>query len=179
MLYETERLVVRDLGPGDLDAVAEMGADPEVMRHFPGTLTRAESAEMLERFAARRRDDGFAFPAVELKSTCACIGFVGLGRVHFEATFAPAVEIGWRLLRRYWGQGYAKEAALAALDFGFEQLDLDEIVSFTATENTPSQAVMRSIGMTRDAAGDFDHPALPPGHRLRPHVLYRIRKPSR
>ncbi|MEU4512247.1 GNAT family N-acetyltransferase [Nonomuraea wenchangensis] len=92
----------------------------------------------------------------------------------FEAPFLPAVEIAWRLSRRAWGHGYATEAATAALDFAFDRLGLEEVVSFTATVNTRSSAVMERLGMIHDSAGDFDHPVLPPGHRLRRHVLYRL-----
>jgi RimJ/RimL family protein N-acetyltransferase len=105
------------------------------------------------------------------------VGFVGLNRVSFEAHFTPAVEVGWRLAQPFWGNGYATEAAAAAVRFGFEQVDLDEIVSFTTTTNEPSIRVMRRLGMRHDAAGDFDHPRVPEGSPLRRHVLYRLDKP--
>lgn len=172
-LYETPRLTVRHWAAGDRDALARLNADPEVMRHFPARLSRAESDAFYARLQAARAQHGYAFPVVELKSTGVMIGFVGLSRATFPAPFTPATEIGWRLFPEYWGQGYASEAGEAALKYGFEQLGLDEIVSFTAIPNTPSQAVMRRIGMTRNADEDFDHPALTAGHPLRRHVLYR------
>ena len=89
----------------------------------------------------------------------------------FEAFFTPCVEIGWRLARAHWGKGYATEGARAALDFGFEKLGLEEILSFTTTTNLRSRRVMERIGMTRRAEEDFDHPNLPEGHPLRRHVL--------
>jgi RimJ/RimL family protein N-acetyltransferase len=92
---------------------------------------------------------------------------------------SPAVEVGWRLARDAWGQGYATEAARAALSYGFDVLGLDAIVSFTATTNAPSIAVMQRLGMTRDPAEDFDHPAVPVGHPVRRHVLYRLARASR
>jgi RimJ/RimL family protein N-acetyltransferase len=101
------------------------------------------------------------------------IGFVGLSVPRFEAHFTPCVEIGWRLAYEYWGRGYATEAARAVLDFGFQQLALREIVSFTTTANLRSRAVMERIGMTRTPADDFDNPGVPAGHALRRHVLYR------
>src|SRR5690606_30531493 len=94
--------------------------------------------------------------------------------VGFDAHFTPAVEVGWRLLPEHWGRGYATEAGRIALDFAFSQLGLPEVVSFTATQNGKSRAVMERIGMARDPAGDFDHPKLEPSHPLRRHVLYRI-----
>jgi 3-dehydroquinate dehydratase/shikimate dehydrogenase len=89
----------------------------------------------------------------------------------------PAIEVGWRLAHEYWGRGYAPEGGQAVLDYGFEVLGLDEIVSFTTVANLRSQRVMQKLGMTHDPADDFDHPALPEGHHQRPHVLYRIAKP--
>jgi ribosomal-protein-alanine N-acetyltransferase len=102
------------------------------------------------------------------------VGFVGLSVPRFEAHFTPCVEIGWRLAREHWGRGYAGEGARAALAFGFDALGLDEIVSFTVPRNLRSRRVMERIGMACDPAGDFDHPALPEGHALRRHVLYRM-----
>ena len=98
---------------------------------------------------------------------------VGLHRVNPALPCAPAVEVGWRLHPDHWGHGYATEAAAAALAYGFAA-GLEEIVAFTTTVNTRSQAVMERIGMTRDLGGDFDHPSLPEGSPLRRHVLYRI-----
>ena len=99
---------------------------------------------------------------------------MGLSVPRFEASFTPCVEIGWRLAAEHWGRGYAPEAARAALAFGFDTLALREILSFTAVANQPSRRVMEKLGMTHDPADDFDHPALPEGHALRRHVLYRI-----
>jgi RimJ/RimL family protein N-acetyltransferase len=101
------------------------------------------------------------------------VGMVGLHRVRPEVPCAPAVEIGWRLHPDSWGRGYATEAAEAALRFGFDVAGLSEIVAFTTTVNTRSQAVMERIGMHRDVDGDFDHPSVPEDSPLRRHVLYR------
>ena len=106
------------------------------------------------------------------------IGFVGLGRVSFEAHFTPAVEIGWRLAHASWGRGYASEGARASLRFAFRELGLDEVVSFTVTANRRSRAVMEKIGMHHDSGDDFDHPHIAEGHRMRRHVLYRLRRPE-
>jgi ribosomal-protein-alanine N-acetyltransferase len=122
---------------------------------------------------------GFGLWAVELPRSTPLIGFVGLHEALFEAPFTPAVEVGWRLARAYWGHGYATEAARAATAFGFEQVGLEEIVSFTSVSNLRSQRVMQRIGMTPDPAGDFDHPAVPAGHPIRPHVLYRLARMSK
>lgn len=170
----SERLILRPWREDDLDALAQLCADPEVMAHFPATLDRAGSAEMLARLMAHQAEHGFAFWALQRREDAAFVGFTGLARVRFEAPFVPAVEIGWRLARPYWGQGYALEAARCALQFAFEDLQLDEVVSFTVPANQRSWGVMQRLGMRRDAAGDFEHPILPEGHPLRPHLLYRI-----
>jgi RimJ/RimL family protein N-acetyltransferase len=111
---------------------------------------------------------------VEVNDGAAFVGFVGLQHVNFEAPFAPAVEIGWRLARSAWGHGYATEAALATLEFGFEALELREIVACTTPANLRSRAVMERLGMTRDPREDFDHPEVAAGHPLCRHVLYRL-----
>lgn len=160
----------------DREPFAAMNADPEVMEHFPELLTRRQSDELVERIEAGFAEGGFFLWAVEVRASGEFVGFTGLAAPGFEAHFTPAVEIGWRLARSAWGNGYATEAARRALEFGFED-GLDEIVSFTTPANRRSRAVMERLGMSHDPADDFDHPSLPPGHPLRPHVLYRLKPP--
>jgi RimJ/RimL family protein N-acetyltransferase len=175
-MLETGRLSLRRWRESDLAAFAALNADPEVMEHFPSTLSREESDALARRIEAGFEERGFGLWAVEAKGTF--LGFTGLTVPRFTEHFTPCVEIGWRLVRHAWGYGYATEAATAALDDAFGRLGLEEVVSFTAVGNLRSQAVMRRIGMSRDPAGDFDHPALPEGSHLRRHVLYRIRRPA-
>ncbi|MEN0106262.1 MAG: GNAT family N-acetyltransferase [Pseudomonas sp.] len=186
----TERLLLRRWRPEDLAPFAAMVADPEVMKYFPTTQSTAEAAAMIERIHAHIAEHGFGLWALERKDNGAFIGFTGLGVVGFTAPFCnpagPTIEIGWRLARSAWGQGFASEAARAALACAFEHLQLPEVVAFTVPANAPSRAVMARIGMQRDPADDFQHPKLPADHPLRPHVLYRIdraawlaQKPSR
>jgi RimJ/RimL family protein N-acetyltransferase len=170
----TQRLMLRRWRPSDLAPFAALNADARVMRHFPATLSRAESDAYAERIEAHFAEKGFGLWAVEVPGEAPFIGFVGLSVPHFEAPFTPCVEVGWRLAAEHWGRGYAPEAARAALAFGFDTLALREILSFTAAVNEPSRRVMEKLGMTHDPADDFDHPALPAGHDLRRHVLYRI-----
>ena len=170
----TDRLLLRQWRDSDREPFAAMNADPAVMEHFPAPLTREESDALIDRNSRESRRRGLGLWALEVKETGQFIGFTGLSVPSFEAHFMPAVEIGWRLAKEAWGNGYATEAARAALAHGFGPAGLDEIVSFTATTNLPSQRVMQRIGMTHDEAGDFDHPRLPDGHRLQRHVLYRI-----
>ena len=173
-MIETVRLRLRGWRDDDGAALLAMSTDPEVMRHFPGPMSESQ----VEAFLARQRDREAAgepyLRVVELGRTGRFLGFTGLSAVDFQAWFTPAVEIGWRLRRDAWGHGYATEAAGAVLDHAFGQLALDEVVSFTATGNLRSLAVMRRLGMQR--AGEFEHPALPVGHPLRAHVLHRVRR---
>ena len=172
-MIETERLVLRRWRADDLAPFREMNADPAVMEFYPKPLTAEESDEFAGRIRARFDERGFGLWAVELKSGEPFIGYVGLWTLRYEAPFTPCTEVGWRLAARHWGHGYATEAASASLSYGFGEAGLSEIVSTTAVVNVRSQRVMRRLGMRHDPADDFDHPLLPEGHRLRPHVLYR------
>lgn len=174
----TSRLLLREWRDSDAPHFAALCADPEVMEHFPRPLDRAESDAVAIRIHDHFMQRGFGFWAVEIPGVVPFIGFVGLNHVSFAAPFAPAVEVGWRLACAYWGKGYATEAASAAIADGFERLGLQEIVAFTVPANRRSRAVMERLGMTRRGADDFDHPALPDGHRLRRHVLYRLASPG-
>jgi len=178
MTLETQRLVLRRWRDADLEPFAVLNADPEVMRHMPALLDRSESDVLARRIRAELDGEPFGLWAVEVPGVTEFAGFVGLSRVGFEAHFTPAVEIGWRLARPCWGQGYATEAARAAVAHGLGPCGLDEIVSFTSPGNTRSRAVMERIGMTHDPADDFDHPRLPPGSPLQRHVLYRLSRPA-
>ena len=175
--FETPRLVLRPWLPTDRELFARMNADPRVMRFFPATLSREESDGFFDLIERRFLDYGYGLWAVDRKDTGEWIGFVGLvyrPRCDFNAPFAPCHEVGWRLRAEHWGHGFAPEAARFALQFGFEPLQLEEIVSFTVPANLPSRRVMEKIGLEWDADGDFEHPNLPPGDPLRLHVLYRL-----
>ena len=173
-VLRTERLVLREWRDADLDPLARLNGDPAVMEHFPAPMTFEESRHLVATVRRRWHQDGVGWWALELLATGEFIGFVGLARPRFEAPFMPAVEVGWRIAREHWGNGYAPEGARAALRYGFEELALDQIVSFTVPANVSSRRVMEKIGMQHDPTGDFEHPALEPGDRLRPHVLYRL-----
>jgi RimJ/RimL family protein N-acetyltransferase len=172
----TDRLLLRHWRESDLVPFAALNSDPAVMEFMAKPLDRAESDAMVARVRGHFARHGFGFWAVEAPGVAEFVGLVGLAIPAFEAHFTPCVEIGWRLAREHWGRGYATEAARAAIRSGFEQLGLEEIVSFTVPTNSRSRAVMERVGMTRSPADDFDHPKLPEGHRLQRHVLYRIRR---
>ena len=141
-------------------------------------LTREESDAFVDRAERQFDEHGFGLWAVEVPSNAPFIGYVGLSIPSFEAHFTPAVEVGWRLDLPHWGNGYASEAARAAIADGFERIGLKEIVSFTVPVNLRSIAVMERLGMRRDPGDDFDHPNVPKGHPYRRHVLYRIAAPA-
>jgi RimJ/RimL family protein N-acetyltransferase len=164
----TPRLLLRPWRDSDREPFARLNADPRVMEFFPELLTPAETDAALARIAAHEDRHGFCLQAAELRATGEFIGFVGLSLPTFEAHFTPCVEIGWRIVYDYWGQGLATEGAKAVLASA-----TGEIVSFTSVGNYRSRRVMEKIGMTHNPADDFDHPRIPEGHPLRPHVLYR------
>lgn len=169
---EGERIVLRPWQDRDADAFAAMNSDPRVMEFFISPLSRAESDQLLFRVRAAIDERGWGWWCVDIEGECA--GFTGLSSPPYQTPFTPCVEVGWRFRPQFWGRGYATEAAHLALAYGFNVLQLQEIVSFTAYGNHRSRRVMERLGMQRDFAGDFYHPQLPEGHALRSHVLYRI-----
>lgn len=170
----TTRLVLRHWRRDDREPFAALNADPAVMEHFPAPLTGEESHALADRIEAGSDERGWGLWAVEVRESALFIGFVGLNPATFDAPFTPAIEVGWRLAREHWGHGYATEAARAALEFGFVDLELDEIVSFTTHANARSRRVMERLGMRRSPVDDFDNPNVPEGSPIRPHVLYRL-----
>jgi RimJ/RimL family protein N-acetyltransferase len=166
-------LLLRQWKDSDRAPFAALCADAKVMEFFPSTLSREESNAMLGRFRGLIEERGWGlWGAVESKVTQGFMGFVSLHIPAADLPFSPSVEIGWRLSEEYWGKGYATEAALASLDFGFRNLNLQEIVSFTTILNQRSQAVMKRIGMHQTET--FEHLRVPEGHPLRAHCLFRI-----
>ncbi len=174
----TARLTLRPWCQSDLVPFAQLNADPRVMEHFPQLLSGDESDALAARIRQHFADQGFGLWAAELPGESPFIGFVGLAIPAYETPFTPCVEIGWRLAAEFWGRGLATEGAQAALEYAWNPLGLDEVVSFTVPANRRSQRVMQRLGMVRDLDGDFDHPRLPEGHALRRHVLYRLRRPQ-
>ncbi len=175
-IIQTERLVLRPWRPTDFEPFAKLNADPVVREHFPSLLTREQSDAQAQTLSQQIEECGWGFWAVSEMDGADFIGFIGLNPLNFETPFTPAVEIGWRLDKAFWGKGYATEGAKAALNYGFKTLLLDEIVAFTVPGNQRSRRVMEKIGMKHDSKGNFEHPQLPEGHPLRWHVLYRIIK---
>ena len=174
----TSQLVLRPWRDEDIADFAEMSADPVVMEYLLPLSERGLSADTwVARKRAHWEEHGFGQWVVELPGEASFIGVVGLETVSYDAHFTPAVEVAWRLVRAYWGRGYATEAAKAALDYGFGEVGLGEIVALTVPANQRSRRVMERLGKTRSPQDDFDHPRLPEGP-LRRHVLYRLRNPN-
>ncbi|MFO0812041.1 MAG: GNAT family N-acetyltransferase [Gemmatales bacterium] len=170
----TPRLLLRPWCEADRAPFAALNADPLVMEYFPARLTREASDAMVDRIMTHFSERGFGFWAVEIPGITPFAGFIGLGVPRYETHFTPSIEVGWRLAAQYWNRGYATEGAREALRFGFGQLRLQEIVSFTAVGNTRSRRVMEKLGMNHHPDDDFPHPLLAEDHPLRRHVLYRM-----
>ncbi|WP_308164267.1 GNAT family N-acetyltransferase [Nonomuraea sediminis] len=145
----TERLRLRMWRDDDLEPLAAMDADPEVMRYIAdgSPRPREQAAGTLVRLRQGWQDRGFGLFAVEVRETGQFAGWAGLAVPEFLPEVMPAVEIGWRLGREHWGRGYATEAAREVLAFGFGKLALEEIVSIAHVDNHASLRVMAKLGM--------------------------------
>jgi RimJ/RimL family protein N-acetyltransferase len=172
----TARLILRRWRASDREPFQALNADARVMEFFPAKLTPEETDQLIDRIEQHFDSHDFGIYAAELIETGKFIGFIGLNIPRFEASFMPAVEIGWRLAHTHWGKGLATEGARAVVQHAFQNLKLPSLVSFTTAANLRSRRVMENIGMVHDPASDFDHPDLPAGHPLHPHVLYRINR---
>jgi len=168
----TARLILRPWRDDDLAPLFAINGNPESMRYFAAAMTRAESDAWAARIRGHFAVYGWGFWVAAEAATGDFVGVVGLLTVPWQADFTPAVEIGWRIGSRFRRQGYAEEAARAALGFGFTTLCLEEIVAFTVPGNAASWKLMEKLGMA--PAGAFDHPRLPEGHHYRRHLLYRL-----
>jgi RimJ/RimL family protein N-acetyltransferase len=176
-LIETPRLMLRAWREDDRDRFAALNGDPRVGEWLGGVRSRAECDAALDRFNVDIAAHGFGYWAAERKSDRRLIGLIGLGRFQpNETPLGETLEMAWRLVPDAWGQGLASEGAAAALAWGLANLD-EEILAITARTNLRSQAVMRRIGMTAQPSRDFDHPKLPQGHPLRPHVVFAAPRP--
>lgn len=171
----TQRLILRQWSVEDYSLFAEMNANDEVMKYFPKPLNESESNQLAVTLSNLLSQRGWGLWALEEISSKTFIGFTGLHDAPRELTFSPATEIGWRLSRQCWGNGYATEAAQSVLAFAFERLSLDQVVSFTSVINKPSRDVMKRINMV-NTGRNFFHPAVPAKSPLREHVLYTISK---
>jgi len=178
IILTTERLILRTWRKADAGPYFAMNQDPQVIEHLLGPLTMEQVNEFMATMNDQQDKKGHTLWAVELKENGDFIGFIGLNYTDWPAHFTPAVEVGWRLGSQYWGKGYATEGAKAALEYGFNQCGLKEIVSFTVPANVRSIRVMEKIGLKRNVKDDFAHPRLSLDHPLSQHILYRLAKLS-
>lgn len=176
MIIDTERLSLRLWKQDDIQSYYDINQDPQVIEYLRGSLTVQQVEDFMVAANSHYNTHGYTLCAVELKATRELIGFIGLNYVVWDAHFTPVVEIGWRLGSQYWGKGYATEGAHAVLKYGFQVMQLEEIVAFTVPANVRSIRVMEKIGLKRDKNGDFNHPKLAHDHLLSHHVLYRLKK---
>ena len=171
-LFKSDRLGFRAWKTEDVDPFVDMGEDSEVMQFFPKTISRNESIDLINRIKLKFAEVGYSLFAVDELDSCSFIGFIGFSSPTYDLGFGPLVEIGWRLSKDFWNKGYATEGATACLNYGFETLGLKEIYSLTSKVNIRSERVMQKIGMKK--VDEFEHPKVEEGHKLRPHVLYKI-----
>ena len=170
----TPRTLLRAWKESDREAWAAMNADDEVRKYFPKLLTRGESDVEFDRINNSIKQRGWGMWALEIPGTHPFAGFVGLNPPAYDAVWQPAVEIGWRLAQDAWHNGYATEAAQAAMQFAFEHLQLPQVLALSVTTNTPSHKVMDRLGMTRWHGMEFDHPRVPTDWPLKNHIVHRI-----
>ena len=174
MAIETTRLILRDWREADIDAFDRHTNTPNVMRWLGGVTPRAELEDRLRNRVMRwQTERGFTFWAVERKADGELLGFCGIKLA--DTAGAPVegmYEVGWRLREDAWGQGYAKEAAIASLDFAFDTLGADRVVAITFPPNVASWGLMERLGMTRRPELDYDDPRFP---TLNPTIVYDIR----
>jgi RimJ/RimL family protein N-acetyltransferase len=172
---KTDRLLMRRWRDSDREPFAALNGDPDTLVFFPSTLTRAESDAFVDVIESRFEQQGFGLWALEVTATGEFIGFTGLNPMPDDVPGAGGMEVGWRLAKTAWHQGYATEAAKTARDIAFGGVGLPEIWSMTSVLNEPSIAVMRRIGLTE--VDRFEHPRVPVGHPVRPHVTYHLARP--
>ena len=167
-------MILRQWRDSDLAPFAQMNSDPEVMRYFLAPMTPSEAPDMMARMRSSLDERGWGVWAVEVDGDLA--GMVGLNVPRWPLPFSPCTEVLWRFRKEFWGRGIAYAAACHAIEYGFSTIGLDELVAFTTPPNLRSIRLMNRLGFDRDIEGDFDHPAVPEGHDLRRHVLFRKRK---
>lgn len=152
----TERLSLQPLEEADRDAHAAMMADPEVMHDYPAPMIRAQADGRFDNHRAAFARDGFGKWTVRRRADGAYLGFTGVSPLWPHLPPAPGLEIGWRLVRAAWGEGYASEAARASLRDIFQRTAAEEVIAYTHPTNERSQAVMRRLGFRREPTRDFE-----------------------
>ena len=174
VVAQTARLRLREWSEGDGDRFYAIMNTPAVMRHLGGVQDKPAWDAAVERLIGYQRDFGHTFWLVERRDDGELLGFCGLKRVNSPGgeALSGQHEIGWRLRESAWGQGYAKEAAIASLDVAFGRFEAPHVVALTIGPNVASQGLMKRLGMTRREDLDFDD--LRFGPEMNPSIVYRI-----
>jgi RimJ/RimL family protein N-acetyltransferase len=173
-LFKSERLGFRNWTNDDLEEFAKLNSDEEVMEHFPKTLSKKEVGIFIDRLKKHFADNGFTYYATEILETNELVGMIGLAFQEYKTKFTPAIDIGWRLKRSAWGKGYATEGAQRCLEYAFNELGMNKIISVCTVKNEKSENVMKKIGMTKK--GEFNHPELINHPEYEKHFCYEINK---
>lgn len=176
-MIESERLILRGWRDSDREPFAAMSRDPRVMATLGPLMRREESDAAIDRLMRVLAEHGSTFWAIERRSDGAFLGFCGIKPGPEGTPIAGEPEIGWRLAFDHWGQGYAREAAEATLGWAWAATEWAHVAAITTPGNPRSWGLMTRLGMIRAEADDFDHPAVPEGSPLKPHITYRIARP--
>ncbi|MDO6416510.1 GNAT family N-acetyltransferase [Sphingomonas sp. BIUV-7] len=177
-MIETERLLLRPIGPDDRDAVATMFASPSGRRYLGGPRPADEAWDAIVAMMACQAAYGMSCWGVERRADARLIGVCGLAPfARADTPIEGEIEIGWQLAEESWGQGYGLEAAKASLAWGWGHLPAPRIVAITVPANLPSVRLMARLGMTPRPDLDFDHPLFAAGDPLRRHVTYEAQRP--
>lgn len=174
-IFKSERLGFRNWRDEDLEDFAMLNADEVVMEHFPHTLSREEVEEIYHNLREHYTEYGYTYYATDVLETQEFIGMIGLAFQQYQTIYTPAIDIGWRLRRSAWGKGYATEGAKRCLQYAFEELEIDQVISVCTIQNSKSENVMKKIGMTRK--GEFNHPEVREYPDYEKHVCYEIVDP--
>lgn len=172
-LFESERLTFRNWENSDLDQIAAMNANAQVMEYFPKTLSKDESKKFLTKLQEMFESEAYTYFAVELKGSKEFIGFIGMAKQEYQAEFNPSIDIGWRLMPSYWGKGYAYEGAKTCLEYGFNKLNLKRIIAVCSISNYKSEKLMQKLDMTK--MGYFKHPYLKDYPKLESCCWYELK----
>jgi RimJ/RimL family protein N-acetyltransferase len=176
-MIETKRLLLRPWRQEDVAEFVRVTNTPVVMEYLGGIQEPESLQAGYLRGRACQEKNGFCFWVVERRSDGALLGFCGL-KVGNTLPVEGEIEIGWRLREDAWGQGYAREAAMATLDWAWRNLSCDRVVAITAAANARSWGLMERLGMRRLRDLDFEHPDVPVGNKAKPHITYAIERPS-
>jgi RimJ/RimL family protein N-acetyltransferase len=176
-MIETERLLLRPWHEDDVPEFARVTNTAVVMEYLGGVQNPEAFQGAFQRVTACQEKNGFCFWIVERRNDGALLGFCGL-KVSNTPPIQGEIEIGWRLREDAWGQGYAREAAMATLEWAWRNLSCERVVAVTAAGNTRSWGLMERLGLRRLRDMDFEHPDVPIGNKARQHITYAIDRPG-